>query len=257
MSTGAGLFPDGKRGAISLSFDDARLSQADVGFALLDRLGVRATFYVMPDLVGQRLPAWQQAVAVGHEIGNHTLSHPCTGNFPWSRQRALEDFTLDRMEQELTGANEAIRQLLGVTPTTFAYPCGQTYVGRGRSLHSYIPLVARHFIAGRGFRTEITNDPTFCDLAQLCAYESDGRTSAQLKTWVDAAIDQGRWLVLAGHEMATEGRQTTHLDALEELCNYCKERQDDVWIDTVANVASHLDRVRQQQTKIGEPSCSA
>ena len=37
-------WPKGKRAAVSLSFDDARTSQLDVGIPLLDRHKVPATF---------------------------------------------------------------------------------------------------------------------------------------------------------------------------------------------------------------------
>ena len=84
-------WPDGKRVAISLSFDDARESQATTGIPLLNRYGAKATFYVVPAAVKKQLPGWKAAVASGQEIGNHSINHPCTGNFTWSRTKALED----------------------------------------------------------------------------------------------------------------------------------------------------------------------
>jgi hypothetical protein len=39
-------WPNGKKAAISLSFDDGRSSQVQGGTALLDQFGVKATFYV-------------------------------------------------------------------------------------------------------------------------------------------------------------------------------------------------------------------
>ncbi len=48
-------WPDGKRVALSLSFDDGRASQVEGGAALLDRHGVKATFYVTPSSVEPRL----------------------------------------------------------------------------------------------------------------------------------------------------------------------------------------------------------
>ena len=39
-------WPEGKRAAVSLSFDDARASQVDTGTALLNRYDVKATFLV-------------------------------------------------------------------------------------------------------------------------------------------------------------------------------------------------------------------
>ena len=167
-------WPEGKRVAVSLTFDDARLSQVDVGLPVLDRHDVRATFYVSLPQLGQRLDHWRKALDTGHEIGNHSLEHPCSGNFTWARQKALEDYTLERMRQELEQASAEIERLLGVRPTTFAYPCGQTFVGRDTNTRSYVPVVAEAFLVGRRAYDEIANDPRFCDLARATGMELDG-----------------------------------------------------------------------------------
>src|SRR6266851_2349617 len=109
-------WPSGLRAAVSLTWDDARASQIDNGMPLLKELGVRATFYVSPGNIGDRVEGWRKAFLEGHEIGNHTRHHPCTGNFPWSRKHALEDYTLAQMEDELVGCNEDIHELVGLRP---------------------------------------------------------------------------------------------------------------------------------------------
>src|SRR6185437_12652378 len=73
-------WPAGKRVAVSLSFDDARASQVDVGLPVFEAHGVKVTFYVNPRSLEKRLDGWKKAAAKGHEIGNHSSSHPCTGN---------------------------------------------------------------------------------------------------------------------------------------------------------------------------------
>src|SRR4051794_24850447 len=94
-------WPNGKRAAVSLSFDDSRLSQIDAGLALLRKEKVKATFYVEAPGMEKRIEGWKTAVAEGHEIGNHTVTHPCTGNYPFSRNNALEDYDLKRMAREM------------------------------------------------------------------------------------------------------------------------------------------------------------
>src|SRR5207244_1212077 len=42
-------WPDGKRAAVSLSFNDARVSQIDAGLALLNRQHVKVTFFVQAE----------------------------------------------------------------------------------------------------------------------------------------------------------------------------------------------------------------
>lgn len=66
------------RVAVSLTFDDARDSQLEVLVPMLDTYGLRATFYVLPEPVSRRQPDWQAVVQAGHEIGNHTVTHPCS-----------------------------------------------------------------------------------------------------------------------------------------------------------------------------------
>lgn len=234
-------WPNGARAAVSLSFDDARPSQVDAGVPILDRHGVRATFYVSPHRLPERIEAWRAAVAAGHEIGNHTVSHPCSGNFPWSRANALEDYTLERMERELLDANAAIEGTLGVRPSTFAYCCGQKYVGRGEELCSTVPLVAKHFIAGRGFRDESPNDPTYVDLAQACGVDGDATPFEGLRAWIDRAAAEGGWLIFAAHDVGDGfARQAMRADVLDAVCAYCADPGHGIWIDTVAAVASYV-----------------
>jgi peptidoglycan/xylan/chitin deacetylase (PgdA/CDA1 family) len=239
-------WPDGKRVALSLTFDDARASQVKGGTALLDRFGVKATFYVVPSSVEKELEGWKKAVASGHEIANHSLNHPCSGNFAWSRSKALEDYTLEKMQRELSGANQRIKELLGVTPESFAYPCGQTFVGRGLDTRSYVPLAASLFTTARGWLDEAPNDPMYVDFAQLTGIESDGKDFEQILPIIENARKSGLWVVLAGHEMSKEGAQTTRLAMLEKLCAYAQDPAQGVWIAPVATVAKY---VRAQRVK--------
>ena len=233
-------WPEGKRVAVSLSFDDARASQVEGGTALLDRFGVKATFYVVPSAVEKKLDGWKRAVAGGHEIGNHSLNHPCSGNFAWSRSKALEDYTIERMRRELTDANSRIKDLLGVTPQSFAYPCGQTFVGRGAGTQSYVPVVATLFVTARGWMDEAPNDPAYVDFAKLTGIESDGKDFDQIRQVVESAREARSWLVLAGHEMGKDGPQTTRLAMLERLCAYANEPANGVWMAPVGTVAKYV-----------------
>jgi peptidoglycan-N-acetylglucosamine deacetylase len=233
-------WPDGKRAALSLSFDDARKSQVDVGVALLDKHKVKATFYVVPSAVELRLEGWKKVVASGHEIGNHSLNHPCTGNFEWSRQKALEDYTLEKMRDELQHANRRIRELLGVTAESFAYPCGQTFVGRGVDTKSYVPLVATLFASGRTWQDETPNDPGFCDLAQATGVEMDGRDFEQILPILEKARETGQWVALAGHEIGQDGQQTTRVTMLEKLMSYANDPANKIWIAPVGTIAKYI-----------------
>jgi peptidoglycan/xylan/chitin deacetylase (PgdA/CDA1 family) len=234
-------WPENRRAAVSLSFDDGRGSQLDAGVPLFGELKLKVTFYVVPSAVERRQTAWRAAAGAGHEIGSHSLRHPCTGNFAWSREKALENYTLAQMDKELDEASAAIQRLIGSKPTTFAYPCGQTFVGRGDRTQSYVPLVSRKFIAGRGWLGEGPNDPGFVDLSQVAGVSMDDRELDALRATLDDAIERGQWLVLAGHDIGPQhGRQITRVSLLRALAEYLAAPERGVWVAPVGTVATWI-----------------
>lgn len=237
-------WPDGLRAAVSLSFDDARTSQIDQGMSLLKELGVRATFYVNPGRVRRRVEGWRKAYLEGHEIGNHSRHHPCSEKHEWSREHAIENYTLSQMDEELVGCNDDVHELLGVRPQTFAYPCGQTFLGRGADQASYVPLIADRFLAGRGVGAE-TNDPASCDLACLKAASFDERSLSDVEHLIERALDEGSWLIFFGHDIAEKsGNMVTETGPLADLCRYLTDPERGIWLDTVEAVATQITRKR-------------
>ena len=237
-------WPDGKRAAVSLSFDDARPTQADNGLPILDRHGVRASFYVSFGRFEKRLDQWKAALANGHEIGNHTTHHPCSCNYRFVREHALESYTVDQIERDILEANDYLQETVGITPTTFAYPCGQQFVGSGERVQSYVPVIARHFEIGRSFYEQSPNDPARCDLAHAYGCPVDGKTPDEALQMVRDAVAQGGWLILAAHEVADTGRQALPPATLDALCAYCQAAENEIWIDTVETVGRYVRQTR-------------
>ena len=235
-------WPNGAEMALSLTFDDGRPTQVTHAIPLLDAFDVKATFYSQPENLRNELAGWRRAVAVGHEIGNHTVGHPCTGNFAWVRYDGvvLESYDLERMRAEIVQANDEIEEMLGVRPVSFAYPCGQTYVGRGRDTRSYVPLVAELFQTGRRWLDETSNAPDHFDTAQVMAMRMDGEDFAAVQRMVELARHSGNWLVLAGHGVGDNPRWGTQLDMLKDLLAYAQNPDNRVWIAPVTEVATFI-----------------
>lgn len=239
-------WPAGKKMALSLTFDDARQTQTTNGLPLLDRYGVKATFYVLYDSIILRKDAWIKAVKNGHDIGNHTLKHPCTGNYEFFRQVALEDYTLARLSDEIDKVDRLISRELGIEKTvSFAYPCGQKFVGRGIETKSYVPLIAKKFETGRGWLDEDANDPIYCDLSQLTGMEMDCKSFEEIKKLIDFARLRGRWLILAGHNVNVGGYQTTLMKTLDAVCQYAADPAEGIWLDNVHNIAAYIKNKRE------------
>ena len=237
-------WPEGKKMGLSITFDDARLTQVDKGIPLLDEYGVKATFYLSPVNMLQRVDGWKKAVSKGHDIGNHSLVHPCTINYGWPQEAALENYNLQRMSTELDSASSVIENSLGVKPFSFAFPCGESFVGKGLSLKSYIPLVAEKFETGRLWLSEGPNDPVYCDMSQLTGMELDGKSFEQVKKLIESAKSKGSWLILAGHEINDSGSQTSLLPTIEALCKYALDPANGIWIDNVHNIATYINKER-------------
>lgn len=245
-------WPEGKKMALSLSFDDARTTNIRQGTDLLDRYDVQSTFYVLPSRVKTDLDLWQKAVKNGHEMGNHSIVHPCSGNFGWSRTNALEMYTIERMRAELEDANKQIKDLLGVTPTTYAFPCGLTTIGRGKNAQSFVPLIAEMFVAGRGWLDEAPIDPAYCDMAQITGISMDDQDFEDILPIIRQAEETGNWVVLAGHETADSGFQTSRLEMLEKLVKYAKDPQNGIWIAPVGTIAAYV-KGKREAGKINTP----
>lgn len=103
-----------ERRMIALTFDDGphpRLTPRIL--EILDRYGVRATFFLIGKNVSDYPSAARLIAERGHEIGNHTYSHV-----------RLDRVSPSRAEEELARCSEAIEQVCGVRPTLFRPPEG-------------------------------------------------------------------------------------------------------------------------------------
>ena len=211
---------------------------------VINPTGVKVTFFVNPGALRRRLDGWKRAVASGHEIGSHSVSHPCTGNFPWSLHNALENYTLEQMSQQLDDASAQIQELLGVHPVTFAYPCGQKFVGRGPEMKSYVPLIGQKFLVGRGYMDEYYNDPVFCDLAQAGGIAFDDMDYIDMVKHIDKAPSRVVGSSLRVTTSAKRPFRSRIRIALAALCRYMQDPANGVWVDTVEHIAKYVIKQR-------------
>jgi peptidoglycan/xylan/chitin deacetylase (PgdA/CDA1 family) len=111
---------DRMRPALALTFDDGPSESTPALLDILDRHGVQATFFMCGQNV-RRCPDIARAVlAGGHEIGNHTDSHP-----------RLDFKGREFIYGEMARAQETIHLATGVTPRWFRAPYGVRWFGVG------------------------------------------------------------------------------------------------------------------------------
>lgn len=242
-------WPNGCVSAVSLSFDDGNGSQLDKGVPILERHGLRATFYL--SLAHQhwqrRLLEWQAVAAAGHEIGNHSRDHLCPRALSrtWGVRLGLEDVTLEAIAADLDAAQAALTAYFERPPRSFAYPCYADYVGEGRTRASYVPLVAARFAAGRGHGEGGHNPPQTCDLHYLWSWKAEGLSGSELIGRVELGLPRGGWDIFTFHGV-DEGGLAVSSHALEQFCAYLARRQSEVWVAPVAEVAERIHAWRAQ-----------
>jgi peptidoglycan/xylan/chitin deacetylase (PgdA/CDA1 family) len=110
------------RRALALTFDDGPAESTPLVLEILAAHRVPATFFQCGANV-DRLPQIAREVAArGHEIGNHSYSHP----YLFLRSP-------NAIENELRRAQETIESHTGVRPAWFRAPYGARWFGLGRA----------------------------------------------------------------------------------------------------------------------------
>ena len=230
------------QGGVSLTFDDGTKNHLEKVVPVLDELGFKGTFYINPS--GEdwqtRYAPWKEVAAHGHEIGNHTLTHPCPNNIS-GRSGGFEDLTLDEIEQDILMAQERLIQIAPhQTHWTFAYPCYATFVGYGENHQSYIPLIARHFLAGRaGGEYGFGNHPVVVDLATVWGLPVERMSGHEMIGLVEEITAQGRWAILIFHEI-DGARLTVGSHDFRMLLNHLRRRSTAIWTAPINEIANKI-----------------
>ncbi|MBC7225803.1 MAG: polysaccharide deacetylase family protein [Thermoflexales bacterium] len=102
---------------IALTFDDGWREQYDIAFPILQRYGMRATFFVSTSFVGySRFMTWEELAELrdaGMEIASHGRKHV-----------NLADADDPEAWREIARSREVLEEKLGVSAVSFAYPYG-------------------------------------------------------------------------------------------------------------------------------------
>ena len=133
MSTGlhAGIeWPKGKFAAIVLTYDDALDSQPDVAVPQLAAARFKGTFFLDADITPAQMLRRRAVSRAGHELGNHSLFHPCPRAMLPDRTRYhTDDYDVRRMLDEIAVMNDILFGIDGRQSRTSSVPCSQMLVG--------------------------------------------------------------------------------------------------------------------------------
>lgn len=206
MLMGAVAAPGGARssafpgGVVSVTYDDGFDSHLDLAIPALNARGLRGTFYLTLENVRARAAEWQQIAARGHELANHTVTHPCdiSGN-DWRSYGSRQIEPLNRF-LDAWAAVKGSRD--------FAYPCDVTDLGPGspnRQLRRFEAILRSEHIASARTSEGAPNSEEWARKhpfrLQALAAGFDATTLPQFVDYIERARSLNRWAILVFHNL--------------------------------------------------------
>ncbi len=231
----------GKKAAVVITYDDAYNQQLDNAIPVLDSLGLKATFYVtaFSTSVQTRLNDWKKIAVNGHELGNHTLFHPCIADKPGREfvpaDYKMNNYTVKRMMDEVRMTNLFLQAMDGKTKRTFAFTCGDMKIGDS----SFINGMKPDFTAARAVRNEM-HKINEIDLYNVDCYMVNNHTAEQMTEWVKKAVETNSLLVILFHGVGGGNGLDVSLPAHRQFLEYLKQNEKDLWIAPMVEVADYI-----------------
>ena len=176
---------------ISFCFDDAPASAAEAGAEILERRGLKGSYFIAAAMAGTDAASGRMADATavirlaeaGHEVGCHTYSHLDCGQA--TAADAVEDVARNAETLAMWGLPR---------PTTFAYPFGEVAPATKRAL-------AGRFALMRALHPGLITAGADLNQAPAVGVEGeDGETHA--RRWLNRAAGRKAWLILYTHDVA-------------------------------------------------------
>ncbi|MEQ1885170.1 MAG: polysaccharide deacetylase family protein [Bryobacteraceae bacterium] len=172
---------DRGRPSLALTFDDGPSESTPELLDLLAEHDIRATFFLCGQNV-DRLPGIARKIAdAGHQIGNHSDTHPYFHLCPPSR-----------IYQELLTAQEKLAQATGTTPSLFRAPYGVRWFGLARAQQELNLLGVMWSTIGRDWKLPASEVAQVllrkpCNGDIICLHDGRGtQTNPDIRNTVDA-----------------------------------------------------------------------
>jgi sialate O-acetylesterase len=230
-----------KQCAVVLTYDDALNVHLDHAVPALDSLNLKGTFYLTASSPAftRRMLEWKK-VSRKHELGNHTLFHPCAGNRPGrsfvTPEYDLATYTVRRMIDELRMTNSVLEAIDGKKQRTFAYPCGDTRIGDT----AYLNNMKSEFVSARGVQTEMLQKQNIKDLYNIGCYVVNGQTGEELVAIVQKAMETNSMVVFLFHGVGGEHGLNVSLEAHSRLLRFMKDNKKKIWNPTFLEASLYI-----------------
>ncbi len=223
----------GFSGAASYTFDDTQPSHFE-HWETLKTTGVPMTWYANPtnNWISGYNAMLTEAVSLGHELGNHTMSHcradlsGCAGSPPLLPVGSAED--------EVDQATDYLVALGQETVWSMAYPYGDA---------GWRSIAEERFLLGRGVQSgqvlPLSNtDPLLLPTVAAQAGDAVGK----FVSTIDSARDARAWVIFLFHSIRpTSNDWYAGVDVSVVTESIASAQQvGGVWLDTVAHIGAYF-----------------
>jgi sialate O-acetylesterase len=230
-----------KKCIVCLTYDDGIDIDLDNVIPVLDSLGFKATFYVPvnSESLNKRMDEWKAIAKNGHELGNHSSFHPCFGK-SMKRDFVTADYDLDnysmqRMVDEIKLANSFLKALDGKTKRTYAYPCGDLKIGNV----SIWDKIKDEFVAARGVVGEMPVLDSI-KLGNIGSYMEANQSAEEMISLVKQAMKNNTLIVFLFHGVGGGHNINVSLQEHSKLLHFLKLNEKEIWVAPFVDVAEYV-----------------
>lgn len=231
-------WPGNARAAVCFTYDDGLDGHLDIAVPQLDEFGFKGTFYATgnSESLYNRMDEWRQIARNGHELGNHTLFHPCDGRRnTWVKpEYDLNKYTLDQIMSELQVANLLLKAIDGNEQRTFAYTCVDLMAGGEDFSGEIQPL----FRAARG-AGDLPATMEGYDIYNTPSWMVQDHTAEEMIAYVEAARAKGTVAVFMFHSVGG-GYLNVDADEHRKLLEYLSRHRDQYYVGTFLEVMEYI-----------------
>lgn len=231
------------KAAFSYTFDDCFQHEVQDILSVIDPLGIRGTFLVMPWEMHKNptnLISWADMRAMqarGHEIGTHAGGKP--------KLHEADDAEVSRV---VNGGWEAIRENTGIAPVCFAYPGGS----RSDDPRVQAIVAQRHpFVRGqiKGC-SKVEGYGSVPGVREWTPEKAEAR--------IQQAMAQGEWITAMVHAVINGYSPFKSVDEFRGHCEWLVKQGNDLWLAPMGEVGRYVgerDAARLQNIKTETGLC--
>ncbi|MED0669567.1 polysaccharide deacetylase family protein [Aneurinibacillus aneurinilyticus] len=196
-----------KKKLIALTFDDGpHPVYTRRVLKILDKHKAKATFFVVGERAKWYAPVIRQIHRRGHEIGNHTFTHP-----------HMKHITAEQLQEEIRKTDQIVHSLTGTYPRFFRPPGGEITYAVLRSSERQ-----KHPIAIWSYHQD-SRDWTHPGTAYIVSKVTSGARPGDIILFHDSGLDQSQTIEAVDKVLAILSKQGYRFVTLSQLLHEQKK----------------------------------